>query len=117
MSDLYGEFLDALHEVQRTSGLGAIRLGRYLGVSTDMMKSLLTGRRHPGLRTVAFVIEGCEAGLRRVPRGPLQEALGRLGEAAGRLMDVLTGCVEPASSGRPSREGDREQARGVVQRF
>ncbi len=40
MSDLYGEFLDALHEVQRASGLGAIRLRRLLGVSRDTMKSL-----------------------------------------------------------------------------
>ncbi len=48
MSDAYTEFLDALHEVQRTSGLGAIRLGRLLGVSRDMMKSLLTGRRRCG---------------------------------------------------------------------
>ena len=49
MSDAYAEFRDALHEVQRTSGLGGIRLGRLLGVSRDVMKSLLTGRRRPGL--------------------------------------------------------------------
>jgi len=95
MNDVYTEFRDALHEVQRTSGLGAIRLGQLLGVSRDMMKSLLTGRRRPGLRTVAFVVEGCEAGLRGVPYGPLHDAVQRLRDAAERLTDLLTGCVEP----------------------
>ncbi len=45
MNGVHTEFLDALHEVQRASGLGAVRLSRHLGVSRDMMKSLLTGRR------------------------------------------------------------------------
>ncbi len=52
MSDVYTESMDALHGGQRASGLGAGRLGRLLGVSPDMMKSLLTSRRRPALRTV-----------------------------------------------------------------
>ncbi len=37
MSDAYTEFREALHEVQRETGLGAIRLGRLLGVSRDIL--------------------------------------------------------------------------------
>lgn len=37
MSDACTEFAEALHEVQRETGLGAIRLGRLLGVGRDMM--------------------------------------------------------------------------------
>ncbi len=98
MSDVYTEFLDALHEVQQTSGLGAIRLGRFLGVSRDMMKSLLTGRR-PGVRTIMSVVEGCEAGLRGVHYAALRDAIQRLRDASGQLFGMLTGCVEPAASG------------------
>ncbi len=54
MSDADTEFAEALHDVQRTTGLGAIRLGLHFGVSTDMMKLLLTGRRRaPGLLNIS----------------------------------------------------------------
>ncbi len=47
MSDLYGEFLDALHEVQRASGLGAIRLGRLLSPLEGPAHSGATGNSSP----------------------------------------------------------------------
>jgi hypothetical protein len=72
MADVYTEFHEALLEVQRQSGLGAIRLGRLFSVSRDMMKSSLTGRRRPGLQTTIAIVEGCEAGLRAVLHESLQ---------------------------------------------
>ena len=96
MNDLYMEFRNALYNVQKETGLGAIRLSRLLGVSRDMMKSLLTGRRRPGLRTIMSVVEGCDAGLRQVPEGPLHHALSKFRDAALRLGDAMAGASNVA---------------------
>ncbi len=68
MNDVYTEFRDALHEVQRASGLGATRLGRALGVSRDTVKSLLTGRRRPGVQTLLACEDAAVRCLVRVAR-------------------------------------------------
>ena len=53
MDEPHTEFRKALDNVQKETGLGAVRLSRLFGVSRDMMKSLLTGRRRPGFHTIS----------------------------------------------------------------
>jgi hypothetical protein len=93
MNDMYAVFREALYDIQRETGLGAIRLSRFFGVSRDMMKSLLTGRRRSGFRTIMSVVEGCEAGLQQVPHGPLHQSLQRLRDVVLRLGDAMAGTV------------------------